>query len=130
MKWLVMASIILSNYYNTYFLKRKETTPITLYVSRVVQPADTNPTLRECVYYISQLAINDNVGNRLGHVVFDNISSNDDDDDDDSSYSDPDDPDDPNYYPDDSESSGDDDYDDYVSLGKRRRTKSSSKTIA
>ncbi|CAG8821268.1 25127_t:CDS:2 [Gigaspora margarita] len=57
---------ILSNYSDTYFLKREETTPTTLYVSRVVQHTDTNPTLRECVYYISQLAINDNVGDRLG----------------------------------------------------------------
>jgi hypothetical protein len=64
---------------HTYFLKREETTPTTLYVSRVVRPDDTNPTLRKCIYYISQLVINDNnVGNRLGHVVFDN----DDDDDD------------------------------------------------
>src|SRR6266536_190477 len=53
---------ILSNYSDTYFLKREETNPTTLYISRVVQPTDTNPTLRECVYYISQLAINDNVG--------------------------------------------------------------------
>ncbi|CAG8448351.1 21418_t:CDS:2 [Dentiscutata erythropus] len=57
---------ILSNYSDTYFLKREETTPTTLYVSHVVQPTDTNPTLRECIYYISQLAINNNVGNRLG----------------------------------------------------------------
>ncbi|POG69272.1 hypothetical protein GLOIN_2v1629515 [Rhizophagus irregularis DAOM 181602=DAOM 197198] len=76
---------ILSNYIDTYFLKREETNPTTLYISRVVQPTDTNPTLRECVYYISQLAINDNVGNRLGRVVLDSYSSNDDDDDDDSS---------------------------------------------
>jgi hypothetical protein len=122
---------ILSNYSDTYFLRRDETSPARLYVSRVVQPADINPTLRECVYYISQLAINDNAGSRLGRVVFDNISSNDDDDDDDSSYHDPDDPNDPDYHPDDSESSGDDDYDDDVSSGKRKRTsKSSSKTIA
>ncbi|RGB43261.1 hypothetical protein C1646_809415 [Rhizophagus diaphanus] len=69
---------------HTYFLKREETTPITLYVSRVVQPDDTDPTLREkCIYYISQLVINDNnVGNRLGHVVFDNDDDDDDDDDD------------------------------------------------
>jgi hypothetical protein len=88
---------ILSIYSDAYFLKQEETT---LYVSRVVQPTDTNTILRECVYYISQLAINDNVGNRLGHVVFDSILSNDDDD---SSYCDSDDPDDPNYYSDDSE---------------------------
>jgi hypothetical protein len=67
---------ILSNYSDTYFLKREETNPTTLYISRVVQPTDTNPTLRECVYYISQLAINDNVGNRLGRVVLDSYSSN------------------------------------------------------
>ncbi|RIA84999.1 hypothetical protein C1645_831462 [Glomus cerebriforme] len=52
---------ILLNYCNTYFLKREETIPTTLYVSRVVQPTNTNPTLRKCVYYISQLAINDNI---------------------------------------------------------------------
>ncbi|GBC34966.1 uncharacterized protein OCT59_023203 [Rhizophagus irregularis] len=122
---------ILSNYSDTYFLKREETNPTTLYISRVVQPTDTNPTLRECVYYISQLAINDNVGNRLGHVVLDSYSSNDDDDDDDSSYDDPDDYDDPDYDPDD-DSDGSDDYgDDYAGLGKRKRTsKSSSKPIA
>ncbi|PKY53990.1 hypothetical protein RhiirA4_409481, partial [Rhizophagus irregularis] len=59
---------ILSNYSDTYFLKREETDPNTLYISRVVQPDDVNPTLRQCFYYISQLAINDNVGNRLGRV--------------------------------------------------------------
>ncbi|POG58646.1 kinase-like domain-containing protein [Rhizophagus irregularis DAOM 181602=DAOM 197198] len=71
---------ILSNYSDTYFLKREETSPTTLYVTRVVQPTDTDPTLRECVYYISQLAINDNVGNRLRRVVTADISSDDDDD--------------------------------------------------
>ncbi|RIA80752.1 hypothetical protein C1645_838135 [Glomus cerebriforme] len=111
---------------DTYFLKREETTPTTLYVSHVVQPTDTNPTLRECIYYISQLAINDNISNRLGHVTFDNFSSNDDDDDD-SSYHDPDDYDDPDYHPDDSDDS-DDNGDKYVSLGKRKRTSKS--TIA
>ncbi|CAG8639517.1 10111_t:CDS:2, partial [Diversispora eburnea] len=50
---------ILSNYSDTYFFKREEESKTTLHVSRVVQPNDTNPTLRECVYYISQLAIND-----------------------------------------------------------------------
>ncbi|CAI2162972.1 16732_t:CDS:2 [Funneliformis geosporum] len=49
----------------------QETTPTTLHVSRVVQPDNDNPTLSECVYYIIQLAINDDVGNRLGHVVLD-----------------------------------------------------------
>src|SRR3954468_4253302 len=67
---------ILSNYSDTYFLKQEETNPTTLYISRVVQPTDTNPTLRECVYYISQLAINDNVGNRFGRVELDSYSSN------------------------------------------------------
>ncbi|CAG8695100.1 3157_t:CDS:2 [Acaulospora morrowiae] len=70
---------ILSNYSNTYFLKREETNPTTLYISRVVQPTDTNPTLRECVYYISQLAINDNVGSRLERVELDSCPSNVDD---------------------------------------------------
>ncbi|GBC08815.1 hypothetical protein RclHR1_00840016 [Rhizophagus clarus] len=97
----------------TFFLKREETTQTTLYVSRVVQPTDTNPTLRECVYYISKLAINDEVGDRLGgHIAFDNFSSNDD-------YNDPD------YDLDDSDgddSDVDDDVgDDDVGLGKRKR---------
>ncbi|CAB5383676.1 unnamed protein product [Rhizophagus irregularis] len=122
---------ILSNYSNTYFLKREETNPTTLYISRIVQPTDTNPTLHECVYYISQLSINDNVGNRLGRVVLDSYSSNDDDDDDDSSYYDPDDYDDPDYDPDDDSDGSDDDGDDYAGLGKRKRTsKRSSKPIA
>ncbi|RIA88854.1 hypothetical protein C1645_739072 [Glomus cerebriforme] len=70
-------------------------------------------------YFLNQLALNDNVGNRLEHVAFNN----------DSSYHDPDDDANPDYYPDDSDGS-DDDGDDYVSLGKRKRTsKSSSKTI-
>jgi hypothetical protein len=81
---------ILSNYNDTYFLKREEAEPNTLYVSHVFQPDNTNPTLRECVYYISQLAINDTVGNRLGRVVQDNDSSNDDDNDN-SNLDDPDD---------------------------------------
>ncbi|PKY47909.1 hypothetical protein RhiirA4_403944 [Rhizophagus irregularis] len=122
---------IYSNYSDTYFLKREETNLTTLYISRVVQPTDTNPTLRECVYYISQLAINDNVGNRLGRVELDSYSSNDDDDDDDSSYHDPDDYDDPYYDPDDDSDGSDDDGDDYTGLGKRKRaSKSSSKPIA
>ncbi|CAG8648522.1 7253_t:CDS:2, partial [Acaulospora morrowiae] len=62
---------ILSSYSDTYFLKREETNPTTLYISRVVQPTDTNPTLRECFYYISQLAIDDIAGNRLGRVELD-----------------------------------------------------------
>ncbi|CAG8529669.1 4341_t:CDS:2, partial [Racocetra fulgida] len=66
---------ILSNYSDTYFLKRLETSPTTLYVTRVVRPTDTVPTLRECVYYISQLAINDIVGNRLEHSTFDNFET-------------------------------------------------------
>ncbi|CAI2186188.1 17483_t:CDS:2, partial [Funneliformis geosporum] len=72
---------ILSNYSDTYFLKREEANQTALYISRVVQTNDVNPTLRECVYYISQLAINDNVGNILGSVELDNYSSNDDSDD-------------------------------------------------
>ncbi|CAG8570772.1 13216_t:CDS:2 [Cetraspora pellucida] len=59
---------ILTNYSDTYFLKRLENEPTSLYVSRVVHPDSTNPTLRECVYYICQQAINDNVGNRLDPV--------------------------------------------------------------
>ncbi|EXX62848.1 kinase-like domain-containing protein [Rhizophagus irregularis DAOM 181602=DAOM 197198] len=120
---------ILSNYSDTYFLKREETDPNTLYVSRVVQPADVNPTLRQCFYYISQLVNNDNVGNRLGRVVLDNFSSDNDDDEDDSDDDD-DDADDPN----------DPDYDDNdSSSGKRKRkqipsaktsSKKSRKTIA
>ncbi|CAG8818701.1 18735_t:CDS:1, partial [Dentiscutata erythropus] len=51
---------ILSNYSNTYFLKREEASSPYLYVTHVIQPDDTNLILRECVYYISQLAINDN----------------------------------------------------------------------
>ncbi|PKB95004.1 hypothetical protein RhiirA5_507439 [Rhizophagus irregularis] len=111
--------------------KTRETSPTTLYVTRVVQPTDTDPTLRECVYYISQLAINDNVGNRLRRVVTADISSDDDDDDSDSSYHDQDDNDDP-YYPDDSESSDDDDDDYYVSSGRKRKraSESSSKSVA
>ncbi|RGB42025.1 hypothetical protein C1646_738777 [Rhizophagus diaphanus] len=103
---------ILSNYSDTYFLKREETTPNTL-----------------------QLAINDNVGNRLGRVVLDSYSSNDDDDDDDDSdYDDPDYPYDPDY----SDDNSSDDYDD-DSSGKRKRkqipsaktnSKKSKKTIA
>ncbi|CAG8710411.1 13849_t:CDS:2, partial [Funneliformis mosseae] len=59
---------ILSNYSDTYFLKWEEASPTNLYATRVVRPNDINPTLRECVYYISQLALADNVGNRLGRV--------------------------------------------------------------
>ncbi|KAF0363400.1 protein kinase domain-containing protein [Gigaspora margarita] len=116
---------ILSNYSDTYFLKREETTPTTLYVSRVVQPTDTKPTLRECVYYISQLAINDNVGDRLGRDgAFEVYDDDDDDDDDDYSYHDSHDYDD--YNPDDSDGDGDD----YVGLRKRKRkSKSGSETI-
>ena len=123
---------ILSNYSDTYFLKREETNPTTLYISRIVKPTDTNPTLRECVYYISRLAIDDNVGGKFGHVDLDSYSSNDDDDDDDdSSYHDPDDYDDPDYDPDDDSDDSDDDGDDYAGSGKRKRTsKSSSKPIA
>ncbi|PKB92892.1 hypothetical protein RhiirA5_508141 [Rhizophagus irregularis] len=58
-----------------------------------------------------QLVINDNVGNRLRHVVTDNVDS---------------------YYPDDSESSDDDDYYYYVSSGRKRKraSESSSKSVA
>ncbi|CAG8643173.1 2604_t:CDS:2, partial [Funneliformis mosseae] len=56
---------ILSNYTDTYFLKRPEAEPRTIYVSHVVHPNSVNPTLRECVFYISHLAINDQVGRRL-----------------------------------------------------------------
>ncbi|PKB91668.1 hypothetical protein RhiirA5_448091 [Rhizophagus irregularis] len=105
---------ILSNYSDTYFLKREETDPNTLYVSRVVQPADVNPTLRQCFYYISQLVNNDNVGNRLGRVVLDNFSSDNDDNDDDEDDSDDDD--------DDADDPNDPDYDDNDSFsGKRKR---------
>ncbi|CAI2190744.1 12177_t:CDS:2 [Funneliformis geosporum] len=58
----------LSNYSDTYFLKREEARPTTLYATSVFRPNDTNPTLCECVYYISQLALADNVGNRLEPV--------------------------------------------------------------
>ncbi|RHZ54939.1 hypothetical protein Glove_421g31 [Diversispora epigaea] len=67
---------ILSNYSATYFFKRAETSKTTLYVTRVAQPNDTNPTLRECVYYISQLAINDSAGEKLKCIRGNNISSN------------------------------------------------------
>ncbi|RHZ81893.1 hypothetical protein Glove_117g494 [Diversispora epigaea] len=67
---------ILSNYNDTYFLKREETSPTTLYVTRVIQSNDVDPTLRECVYYISQLAINDNTSNILDLIMLDNYSSN------------------------------------------------------
>ncbi|RIB22862.1 hypothetical protein C2G38_2033243 [Gigaspora rosea] len=91
---------ILSNYSDTYFLKREETVPTTLYVSCVVRLTGTDPTLRECIYYISQLAINDNVGNRLRcDIVLPQ------DNDDDPSDHDSDDP----------------DYDPNVGLGKRKR---------
>ncbi|CAG8831780.1 9186_t:CDS:2, partial [Gigaspora margarita] len=101
----------------------EETTSITLYVFCIVQPTDTNPTLRKCIYCISQLAINDNVGNRLGRGIFDNVLSNDNDNG--SSYHDSDDYDGPNYDPDDSDS------DNHIGLRKRKRkSKSDSKTIA
>ncbi|RHZ78478.1 hypothetical protein Glove_164g9 [Diversispora epigaea] len=68
---------ILSNYNDTYFLKREETSSTTLYVTRIIQSNDdVNPTLRECVYYISQLAINDNTSNILDLIMLDNYSSN------------------------------------------------------
>ncbi|RHZ79505.1 hypothetical protein Glove_144g141 [Diversispora epigaea] len=69
---------ILSNYSDTYFLKREEASPTILYVTRIVQPNDNNPTLRECVYYISQLAINDNAGNTLNHPPNDSDDESDD----------------------------------------------------
>ncbi|RHZ68881.1 hypothetical protein Glove_292g97 [Diversispora epigaea] len=74
---------ILSNYSDTYFLKREEESKTTLHISRVVQPNDTNLTLRECVYYISQLAISDRSGIRLKCIRGNNISSNGFDDADD-----------------------------------------------
>ncbi|CAG8595422.1 hypothetical protein C2G38_2243658 [Gigaspora rosea] len=115
---------ILSNYSDTYFLKREETTPTTLYVYRVVQPTDINPTLRECVYYISQLAMNDNVGNRLGRdEIF--LSNDENEDYNDSIYHDSDDHDDPDCNPDDSDGDGDD----YVGLRKRKRKSKSSSEI-
>lgn len=60
---------ILTNYSDTYFLKREEADPNTLYVSRVFAPGDANPTLRECVYYMSQLAVNDITGIRFGRGI-------------------------------------------------------------
>src|SRR5256885_11864675 len=36
-----------------------------LYISRVVHPAACQPTLQQCVYYISRLALNDVTGTRL-----------------------------------------------------------------
>ncbi|RHZ82544.1 hypothetical protein Glove_109g146 [Diversispora epigaea] len=119
---------ILSNYSDTYFLKREETNKTTLYVSRVVQPNDASPTLRECVYYISQLAINDNAGERLSSVDLDNYSSNNDDDPDDSDYSDGyDGPDDSNY----SDGSSDNyDDDDYPLRESSKKTGGSKKVVA
>ncbi|CAG8690518.1 16284_t:CDS:2 [Acaulospora morrowiae] len=38
---------ILTNYSDTYFLKRLETEPTTLYVSRVIHPNSNHPTLRD-----------------------------------------------------------------------------------
>ncbi|RHZ76666.1 hypothetical protein Glove_194g7 [Diversispora epigaea] len=115
---------ILSNYSDTYFLKREETNQTTLYVSRVVQPNDVNPTLRECVYYISQLAINDNFGKRLDYIKSDNILINGfDDDADDTDNSFDDNPDDSNYT--DDNSSGDNvssnNYDDDYPSKKMKR---------
>jgi hypothetical protein len=118
---------ILSNYSDTYFFMRQEEDPNTLFVSGVIRPDDTNPTLRECVYCISQLAINDVVGIRLGRILRDNDSSNDDNDSDDSNHDDPDDPNDPDY----AESPNDhssDDYDDANYSRKRKRRQSSVKT--
>ncbi|PKC12057.1 hypothetical protein RhiirA5_465236 [Rhizophagus irregularis] len=125
---------ILSNYTDTYFLMRQEADPNTLYVSRVFRPGDTNPTLRECVYYISQLAINDVIGLRLGCVLQDNDSSNNDDSDD-SSHDDPDDPNDSNYSESSNDDSNDDDGANYSRKRKRKqssvgRRASSSKIIA
>ncbi|RHZ76668.1 hypothetical protein Glove_194g15 [Diversispora epigaea] len=102
---------IISNYSDTYFLKQEETNQTTLYVSRVIQPNDANLTLRECIYYISQLAINDNAGERLDHIKSDNISSNGfDDDADDTDNSSDDNPDDSDYTDDGSSDNHDDDY--------------------
>ncbi|RHZ80529.1 hypothetical protein Glove_134g264 [Diversispora epigaea] len=125
---------ILSNYSDTYFLKREEASQTTLYVTHVVQPGDTNPTLRECVYYISQLAVNDNAGVRLNLVKDDNYSSNGFDDD----AEDPDDNsddnlDDPDYFDDPDDSDDSDDSDDDPSRKMKqgsKRTGSSKKVVA
>ncbi|POG66857.1 hypothetical protein GLOIN_2v1653441 [Rhizophagus irregularis DAOM 181602=DAOM 197198] len=50
---------ILTSYSDTYFLRRSENEPNNLYVSHVFHPDSINPTLRECVFHISHLAIND-----------------------------------------------------------------------
>ncbi|RIA87091.1 kinase-like domain-containing protein [Glomus cerebriforme] len=111
---------ILSNYTDTYFLQRPETEPTTLYTSHVIHHNSVNPTLRECVYYISHLAINDQVGRRLGRVLEDLNSSNDDSSDDDVA--------------DDSNNNFDDDYvpsdnDDSDNDYSSKKRKSSSKQI-
>ncbi|RHZ53801.1 hypothetical protein Glove_437g24 [Diversispora epigaea] len=122
---------ILSNYSDTYFLKREETNQTTLYVSRIVQPNDANPTLRECVYYISQLAINDNAGERLDHIKNDNISTNGfDDDADDADNSSDDNPDDSDYTDDDSSDNYDDDYPSKKMKRGSKKAGSSKKVIA
>ncbi|GBC07846.1 hypothetical protein RclHR1_07720010 [Rhizophagus clarus] len=112
---------ILTNYSDTYFLRRDEADLNTLYISHFFQPGDTIPTLCECVYYISQLAINDIVGDRLGYVILDNDSSSENNDNDnDSNHSDPDDPNDPDYLKP-SNDNFSDDYDDTSYSRKRKR---------
>ncbi|PKC13646.1 hypothetical protein RhiirA5_496001 [Rhizophagus irregularis] len=88
-----------------------------------------NPTLRECVFHISHLAINDTVGNRLDcvlvnindtignrldHMMDDNFTSYDDDDDEDDDNDD-----DPDYDPD----------DDYIPPGSSSSKKRKSSSI-
>jgi len=110
---------ILSNYNDTYFLQRLEIELINLYASRVVHLNDTNPTLRECVFYISQLALNDNVSPGLDRVDDDNFSSfssfsvSSDDGSDDGSNDE--------YNPDDNDDS--DDSDDSSSRNRKRSSK-------
>ena len=118
---------ILTNYSDTYFLKRLENEPTNLYVSRVVHPYSTNPTLRECVYYICQQAINDNVGNRLDPVSDDDVTSREDSDGDDDDGDDPEDDSGDDYVP----PSNDDSYNSKkrkssLDLGSRKRVIASS----
>ncbi|GBB98748.1 hypothetical protein RclHR1_03300028 [Rhizophagus clarus] len=114
---------ILSNYTDTYFLQRLETEPKNLYVSHVVHPNSINPTLRECIQYISHLAINDQVGRRLDRVLEDinsfNDDSSDDDDADDSNNSSHDD-----YAPSDNDDSDNDDSSDNDYSSKKRKSSS------
>jgi hypothetical protein len=113
---------ILSNYTDTYFLKRPETEPRAIYVSH---PNNVGPTLRECVYYVSHLAINDQVGRRLDRVL-DDINSSDGDDSSDNEDSD----DSNNGSGDDYVSDNDDssDHDDYPSKKRKRKRNFSKQT--